>query len=103
MADAGQAFERFKRSWDLSLKLFDESVGQIPDSARFGWRKTAGADDSLDLFGRKGCHFLRRVRYSEQFWRDEIDPCVGALGREEYGDEERVGIFMFKRDFGTRK
>ena len=74
----------------------------------------AAANDALGLVSVEACRAnrllqLRRIGVGEilrgavlleQVFRDLIDPLVGALGREDGGDQELKGVLVIERDAG---
>ena len=103
VADAGELFEGGERFRDAAAVMFDEHLGELPDSARFRRGQAAGADDRLDLRWVALDHLLGRVGEGKKLGRGLVHPDIGALGRKEDRDEERVGVFVLKRDLWIGK
>lgn len=100
MADAGELFKCFEIAGHLALVMLEKIVGELPDGARFGSGKTAGTDDLSDFFDGELDHLLGRVGFCKEERCDEVDAGVGALGGEQDGNQEGVGIFVLKGDCG---
>ena len=93
-----QSLELGKRTRHLSAVLFDQDPRKFRNSFRLPRRQAARADDFLDFLHRLRGHFGRGVRQCEKPWGDFIHALVRALGRQQHGNEQRVGIAMLQRD-----
>ena len=65
---------------------------------RFGFlrRKAARADDAPDFFDAQCDHVLRAVGLGKQPWGHLVDPLVGALRAEQYGDQQGKGVLVIQ-------
>lgn len=102
VADAGEGFEGGEVGGDLGVVLLDEDFRELGDGGGFAWGESAGADDGLDLIDGHVHHGLRVVGEGEEGWGDLVDADVGALGGEQDGDEEGVGVLVVEGDGGFR-
>ena len=68
------------------------------DGAGFGFCESARLDDLLDLFDGERDHCGGMVGAFKEQRCDLVDAFVGALGGEQDGDQERVGVLMLEWD-----
>ena len=93
VADAWKGFKGFKISGHLACMGFEQTHSSGGCSSIWPV-KSAGPDDGFDLVHADSNHLLRRVGEFEQRWGYLIDPFIGALGRQQDGDEQGVRIGM---------
>jgi hypothetical protein len=72
-------------------------VRQPRNRLRLLRRQPARPDHALDLRHRDACHFLRRIRQRPEVRRDEINPLVRALRRQQHRHQQRVRIPVIQR------
>ena len=102
VSDAGEILEGSEISGDLSAVALHEDFRQPADVLRLGGGEAAGLDGVEDVLDLKASHGLRSARLLEEARRDEVDPQVRGLSREEDGDQQGEGVLVIERDRGDR-
>jgi len=95
---AWQGLQRRELPRHLPAILIDEDTGQVVDVAGLARAEAAGLDDLVDVVHVELEHGRGGRGAGEQEGRDLVDAGVGALGAEQDGDEEAVGVGVGQRD-----
>ena len=102
VSDAGQIFERGEVFGHLAAVLGDEVLAHRDDVLRLAVREAAGLDVVEHLLRRELRHRVRVRGDFEQRGCDQVDARIGALRREDHGDEQLVRRLVRERRLGQR-
>lgn len=98
VADPWKFFEFFKGLRNLALVLIDQDLGKFLDRFGFLGTQPTRLNDLANSLDRLPTHVMRIIRQLPQVGSDTIDHFVGALGAQDYRDEQRVRIVMIERN-----
>ena len=98
----GRASSAAKSCGNLAAVLLDEDFRQLGNGGGLSRGQAAGTDDRLDFLDRDAHHVVRIVGELEERGRDLVDADVGALGGQQDGDEQGVGVLVIERNRGLR-
>lgn len=93
---ARQRFERFEAFRDQATVCFDEDLAERYDVFGLVVEQPDGLDVLTHPCFTERQHFFRGVGFGEQAFCSFVDANIGALGRQDDGDKQRVGIDVFK-------
>jgi hypothetical protein len=102
VADSRQGLQGREISGHIPAVLFDQDAGEVRDRLGFAWGKPAGADDGADGLHGHLAHILRVIGESEKGGSNQVHTGIGALGREQDGDQQGERILVIQRDRGFR-
>lgn len=85
----------------LTIVFVDELLSAGFDVLRFVLKKTCGANQLFDLLN--GCfrHGFGVGKLGKQMGRDQIDPLVGTLSRQDRGHKKLKRIFVIESTLGV--
>ena len=81
----------------LAAEALDDARGHADEALRLVLVEAGRADDLLDLERVGDGQVLRRRVAGEECGRDHVHPLVGALGRQDRGGEQLVGVAVVER------
>src|SRR5690606_22847925 len=96
-ADPGQGDEVRQLVRHLTAEALHEAVRHPDEAAGLRPEEPGGADHLLDVGGIGGREVLRRGVLGEERRGHHVHPLVGALRRQDRGDEQLVGVGMAQR------
>ncbi len=100
-ADSGQGGELVHRLWDLAGVVIEKGLGHGADGFALAAKEARGVDIALQL-GRIGRGIiLGGAILLEEIFGHDIDTKIGALGREDRGDQQLQSVAMIEAAFGV--
>src|SRR5690606_27579268 len=101
-ADAREADQRVHLRRDLAPVLVDQRVRHRDQVPRLAPEEAGRVDELFDLLLLRAGQVLWCRVPREEGGRDLVDPLVGALRREDRGDEELERVLVVERALGVR-
>src|SRR5690349_16768175 len=98
-SDAGKPGQLFHRCWDLAAKFFNQLLRATLERFGLGAKKSQGPDELLDLGCRGLGEFFRTVIATKKLRGNFIYRLVGALGRQNDGDEQLKSVVVSQWNF----
>jgi len=100
--DAAEGGELLHGVRNLAVVFLDDVGGGAADGGGFGAEEAGGLDDFFDVgLGGFGERFGSGIFFEED-GGDDVNADVSALGGEDGGDEEFIGVAVVESAFGVR-